>query len=70
MMPGMDGPATFRNLQVDPKTRPIPVIFLTAKAGIMRASRYFQNLKVASTIAKPFDATDLANQVMETLGWQ
>lgn len=31
MMPDLDGPATFERLQIDPVTRDIPVILLTAK---------------------------------------
>src|ERR1700740_1606299 len=31
MMPGMDGPTTFRELRKNPATAKIPVLFLTAK---------------------------------------
>src|ERR1700759_1145550 len=31
MMPGMDGPTTFRLMQQDPKISGIPVVLLTAK---------------------------------------
>lgn len=34
MMPGMDGYEVCRRLQANPATRDIPIIFLTAKAGI------------------------------------
>jgi CheY-like chemotaxis protein len=68
MLPDMDGPTTFQNLQADPETSHIPVIFLTAK--IQPADRMrFNNLGVTAVIAKPFDPINLAGQVAEALGW-
>lgn len=68
MMPQMDGPATFRQLQANPATRHIPVIFLTAK--VQAADRVsFNDLGVAAVIAKPFDPLMLPHQVAEALDW-
>jgi len=68
MMPGMDGPATFKKLRSDPATRDIPVIFLTAKVQGADC-RHFQELGVDGFIAKPFDPLLLADQIAEALGW-
>jgi CheY-like chemotaxis protein len=68
MMPGMDGPATFRRLQDDPATRDIPVIFLTAKVQAADKRR-FTELGVRTMIAKPFDPLRLAGQIAAALEW-
>jgi CheY-like chemotaxis protein len=68
MMPGMDGPATFQNLQADPAIRHIPVILMTAKLQPSDRRR-FAELGVAGVVAKPFDPLKLAEQVTETLRW-
>jgi CheY-like chemotaxis protein len=68
MMPGMDGPATFRRLQDDPATRDIPVIFLTAKVQAADKRR-FTELGVRTMIAKPFDPLRLARQIAAALEW-
>jgi CheY-like chemotaxis protein len=68
MMPEMDGVATYQELQADPSTRHIPVVFLTAK--IQSADqRFFADLGVGAVIGKPFDPLELASQVAEKLGW-
>ena len=69
MMPGMDGPTTFKQLQGDPQTRDIPVILLTAKVG------FSQDLEpvdpaLAGLIVKPFDPMALPKQIAMMLGWQ
>ncbi len=69
MMPDMDGPSTFHNLQQTESTRAIPVIFLTAKAQ-MREQRGFRELGAQGVISKPFDPLTLADQVSEILGWK
>jgi two-component system alkaline phosphatase synthesis response regulator PhoP len=69
MMPGLDGPATFRLLQVDPDTCEIPVILLTAKLQPADRAR-FAEIGVRAVIAKPFDPMTLASEVAEILGWQ
>jgi CheY-like chemotaxis protein len=68
MLPDMDGPTTLQNLQADPSTSHIPVVFLTAKIQPSDRNR-FTNLGVVAVIAKPFDPINLASQVAEALGW-
>ena len=66
MMPGIDGPTTFKRLQDDPQTRDIPVIFLTAKVQAADQHR-FEELGVAGILTKPFDPMALSDQVAEIL---
>lgn len=68
MMPEVDGLTTFANLQDNPATRDIPVFLLTAK---VQASdlRYYADLGIKNTIAKPFDPIQLAQQISIALGW-
>ena len=69
MMPGMDGPTTFKQLQSNPATANIPVVLLTAKVqGVDQ--RRFAGLGVAGILFKPFDPLTLAAQIAEALGWQ
>ncbi|HEY2038477.1 MAG TPA: response regulator [Edaphobacter sp.] len=68
MMPGMDGPTTFRKMQQIPAIAHIPVLLLTAKVqGIDK--RRFADLGVAAILFKPFDPLTLADQIAEALGW-
>lgn len=69
MMPGMDGPTTFQELQNIPETARIPVILLTAKVQGADQKR-FAALGVAAVLFKPFDPLTLANQMSDALGWQ
>ncbi len=68
MMPEMDGIGTYRELQADPSTRNIPVIFLTAKVH-SNDRRLYADLGVGGVISKPFDPLNLAGHVAEKLGW-
>jgi two-component system, OmpR family, alkaline phosphatase synthesis response regulator PhoP len=68
MMPGLDGPATLEALRQDPRTRDIPVIFLTAKARPADRDR-LQALDVVGVLAKPFDPIELPGQIAGLLGW-
>ena len=69
MMPGMDGPTTFRLMQQDPSIASIPVLLLTAKVqGVDQ--RRFAGLGVAAVLFKPFDPLTLAAQISESLGWK
>jgi CheY-like chemotaxis protein len=68
MMPEMDGPTTFRNLQAHEDTRRIPVLLLTAKVQAVDQQR-FADLGVAGVLFKPFDPLTLADQIAGALGW-
>ena len=68
MMPGVDGPTTFRSMQQDPSISQIPVLFLTAKVqGVDQ--RRFAGLGVAAVLFKPFDPLTLAQQISDVLDW-
>ena len=68
MMPSMDGPTTFREMQRFPEIATIPVVLLTAKVqGVDQ--RRFAGLGVAGVLFKPFDPLTLAEQMATTLGW-
>ena len=68
MMPSMDGPTTFREMQRSPEIANIPVVLLTAKVqGVDQ--RRFAGLGVAGVLFKPFDPLTLAEQMASTLGW-
>ena len=62
MMPGLDGPATFRALKELPECANTPVIFVTAKAMPPELNR-FKEMGAIGVIAKPFDPMTLADQL-------
>jgi CheY-like chemotaxis protein len=68
MMPMMDGPTTFKEMQAIPAIAHIPVILLTAKVqGVDQ--RRFAGLGVTAVLFKPFDPLTLADQMSAVLGW-
>lgn len=68
MMPAMDGPTTFREMQRTPGIAHIPVLLLTAKVqGVDQ--RRFAGLGVSGVLFKPFDPLTLADQMCVALGW-
>ena len=68
MMPGVDGPTTFRTMQTIPAIHDIPVLLLTAKVqGVDQ--RRFAGLGVAAVLFKPFDPLTLARQICDELDW-
>jgi CheY-like chemotaxis protein len=69
MMPGMDGPTTFRELRKNPATAKIPVLLLTAKVQ-SADQRRFADLGVEAVLLKPFDPLTLASQMARVLGWE
>lgn len=68
MMPGMDGPSTFRELRKNPATSKIPVLLLTAKVQ-STDQRRFADLGVEAILFKPFDPLTLSTQISTVLGW-
>lgn len=69
MMPGMDGPTTFRELRKNPGTSKIPVLLLTAKVQ-SSDQRRFADLGVNGVLFKPFDPLTLHTQIAAVLGWK
>jgi putative two-component system response regulator len=62
MMPEMDGYAVCRRLKADPRTRDVPVIFLTALNGTDDETRGFE-AGGADFVAKPFTPATLLARV-------
>ena len=69
MMPGMDGPSTFREIRKNPSTVQIPVLLLTAKVQ-GTDQRRFADLGVQAILFKPFDPLTLSKQISSALGWK
>jgi DNA-binding response OmpR family regulator len=58
MMPGLDGPGTFKRMRASTLLASIPVIFMTAKALPMEIAKFLQ-LGAIGIIVKPFDPVKL-----------
>jgi CheY-like chemotaxis protein len=64
MMPKLDGPSLFKQMQALPETKALPVVFITAKAS-QRDLDQLMKLGAAATISKPFSPKDLPEQLRE-----
>jgi len=64
MMPKMDGISTFQEIKKRFASRPIPVVFLTARV-LEKEIEEYKKMGITSVIAKPFDPTKLANDVYQ-----
>ncbi|MBS1993053.1 MAG: response regulator [Cyanobacteria bacterium SZAS LIN-2] len=62
MMPGMDGPTTFKLLQENAAVAKTPVIFMTAKVQTHEVEGY-STLGAAGVIGKPFDPMKLPEEI-------
>ena len=72
MMPGMDGHEVCRRLKADPRTRDVPVLFLTALNGPDDEKLGFE-VGGADFIAKPFNPATLLARVrtqLEVKAWR
>ena len=65
MMPEMDGYETCQRLKADPETRPIPVVFLSARAQHSEIQKG-KELGAIGYLVKPFDPMTLGSQ-LETI---
>lgn len=66
MMPRIDGWEAAGQLQEDPETRDIPVVFLSARAAREDRLRA-QELGAVGYVVKPFDPVELAQTVRDVL---
>ncbi|MBE9044285.1 response regulator [Pleurocapsales cyanobacterium LEGE 10410] len=66
MMPGIDGFATFKQLQANSITASIPVILLTTKFQTTEPNRLSQ-LGIKGIIPKPFDPITLETDIDQIL---
>lgn len=68
MMPNMDGPTTFKNLQANAETKNIPTILLTAKAQASERQELMA-IGVTGVLTKPFLPIDLIEAIKKLLNW-
>ncbi|MBD2521431.1 response regulator [Nostoc sp. FACHB-133] len=68
MMPEIDGPTTFKQLQATAATCDIPTIMLTAKAQPSEQQQ-LRNLGVAGVITKPCLPQELVDDICKMLNW-
>lgn len=64
MMPGLDGPATLRELRNLPRMKDVPAIFMTAKVQANEMAQY-KKIDVLGVIVKPFDPMTLAETIQK-----
>jgi two-component system, OmpR family, response regulator len=63
MMPGLDGPSTFKRMRESALLTDIPVIFMTAKVLPVEVSQFLQ-LGAIGVIVKPFDPLKLYDDML------
>lgn len=64
MMPKLDGPALFRQMQQHADIKALPVVFITAKAS-QRDLDELMAMGAVGTVSKPFSPKDLPDQLRE-----
>lgn len=67
MMPGMDGPTTFKKLKDTSGEFNTPVIFMTAKVQRQEMESY-SKLGAAGIISKPFNPMTLPDEIRSLVG--
>lgn len=68
IMPEVDGLATLKELGMNPATRHIPVLLLTATVKAATRQTYAE-LGAKAVLLKPFDPGVLGNQIEQALNW-
>ncbi|MBP0008997.1 MULTISPECIES: response regulator [unclassified Roseofilum] len=68
MMPEIDGKETLKLLKANPKTKHIPVIWLTAQVQMTRREAAASG--GVGVLIKPFDPLELPNQIEAALDFQ
>jgi two-component system, OmpR family, response regulator len=63
MMPGLDGPSTYKRMRASALLADIPVIFMTAKV-LPTEIAHFLRLGAIGVIGKPFDPMGLGDEVL------
>lgn len=66
MMPEVDGWEVARQLQADPRTRELPIVFLTARAELADRRRA-ADLGAVGYVSKPFDPLELPELIESVL---
>jgi CheY-like chemotaxis protein len=66
MMPEMDGITTSQHLRSNPATRSIPIILFTSTPPASDP-KTFSELSILGIISKPFEATELVEQIRALL---
>lgn len=66
MMPDIDGYEVMRKLKLDPDTSHIPIIFVSAKAGIQHITKGL-SLGAQGYVTKPFHPSELLSTVKKVL---
>ncbi len=69
MMPDIDGFEVMRKLKLDPETGHIPVIFVSAKAGLEHVRKGL-SLGAHGYVTKPFKPDELVAEIRGAIGGQ
>jgi len=64
MMPGMDGPTTFKELKKIPSMAAIPICFMTAKVQPQEVAQY-KAMGALDVVPKPFDPMTLPQLIRD-----
>ena len=67
MMPDIDGFEVCRKLKLNPSTKDIPIVFITARSGQEHIDHGL-SLGAQGCIAKPFTPDDLLNKIAQVTG--
>ncbi|MFH0878030.1 MAG: response regulator [Candidatus Omnitrophota bacterium] len=68
LMPGLDGSETAARLHADPKTKSIPVLFLTCLFTKREELNEGHEVGHNFFVAKPYEPTDLIEEIVRIIG--